>query len=237
MTRSGQPQGEEAGPAKDGMRDASASRDDPDDHGPGPGRAMAGHAVRTSQGLTEGITSTQRIPGPAGYFIADVPNRIMALIIDIIALSIAGLLLAQVFGGLAIPPGAFEAPAGGLDTAGFVVVFMLMTALSLAYFVYLWAAVRATLGMKLLGLQVGDEVRGNNISARQAVVRWLLVGIPSVLVSMVVYVPGLVGIVLSALGSVWLAVLLYTTARSDNNQGIHDRYSHTVVLKRRRHRA
>jgi uncharacterized RDD family membrane protein YckC len=237
MTRSGQPQEVEAGPAKDGMRDASASRDDPDDHGPGPGRAMAGHAVRTSQGLTEGITSTQRIPGPAGYFIADVPNRIMALIIDIIALSLAGLLLVQVFGGLATPPGAFDAPVGELDMAGFVVVFLLMTALSLAYFVYLWTAVRATLGMRLLGLQVGDEARGHNSSARQALLRWLLVGIPSVLVSMVVYVPGLVGFVLGAIGSVWLAVLLYTTARSDSKQGLHDRYAHTVVLKRRRHRA
>ncbi len=39
------------------------------------------------------------MPGPAGLTFADVPNRIIAFILDVIVLSVIGLLLALVVGG------------------------------------------------------------------------------------------------------------------------------------------
>ncbi len=43
---------------------------------------------------SQSLTSTAPLPGPAGLLLADVPNRIIAFILDVIALAILGMLLA-----------------------------------------------------------------------------------------------------------------------------------------------
>jgi len=184
-----------------------------------------------SGGLTESITSTARTPGPAGLFYADVPNRIMALIIDIIVLSIIGFALATLFGGLVTGPGALDSPGGELDVVAFLVVALLQLGISFGYFGYFWTATRATLGMKLLGLQIGDEIDGRSISWRQAFIRWLLLGIPSILASLAAYVPAMIAVILTLMGIGWLFLLLYTMAQSPTKQGLHDRYAHTILVR------
>lgn len=219
MTQSGSPQGDEAGLEQEGIwEDAQAVTSTP-----GP-----------PQGLTESITSTARVPGPPGLYFADVPNRIMALIIDIIVLSVVGSVLAWLFGGLVSEPGALDSAGGELDIVAFVVVLVLQLAISFGYFGVLWVLVSATAGMRLLGLRVGDESDGRPISWRQALIRWLILGIPTLLVSLVIYVPNTIGMILAALGLAWMLLLLYTIAQSPTKQGLHDRFGHTIVVKVRR---
>ena len=226
MTQSGSPLDEADGPGPQATRGtASAS-------GGAPG-ATPDEAPSTggSRGLTESITSTAHTPGPAGLFYADVPNRIMALIIDIIVLSISGIVLAMLLGGLVTGPGALDSPGGELEVVAFLAVLLLQLGLSFAYFGYFWTATRATPGMKLLRLRIGDETDGHSISWRQAFIRWLLLGIPSVLASLAVYVPDMVAVILTLLGIGWLVLLLYTVAQSPTKQGLQDRYAHTILVR------
>ena len=229
MTASGSPQDDAAGLEQEALWDAVPPAEDAADTGPDERASSSG--TRTSHGLTEGITSTVRTPGPAGLFYADVPNRIMALIIDIIVLSVIGFILALLFGGLVTDPGALDSPGGELDLVPFLVVLLLQLGLSLAYFGYLWTATGATLGMRLLGLRIGDETDGQPIGRGQAVTRWLLLGIPSVLASLAAYVPDMIAVILSIVGVIWLLLLLYTMAQSPTKQGLHDRYAHTILVR------
>jgi hypothetical protein len=66
-------------------------------------------------------------------------------------------------------------------------------------------------------------------------VRCVFLGIPSLLASLAVYVPNVIGLILAALGVVWLLLLLYTIAQSPTRQGLHDRYAHTILTRARRH--
>jgi uncharacterized RDD family membrane protein YckC len=182
-------------------------------------------------GLTRNITSTARMPGPAGFYYADVPNRIIALIIDVIVLAVLGFFLALLFGGLVTDSGALDSAGGELDLLPFLIVMVLQAGISFVYFGYLWVAARGTVGMKLLGLQIGDEGDGHSIGWRQALIRWLIIGIPSLLASLSSYVPSLIGIALSVVGVAWLLVLLYSVAQSPTKQGLHDRYARTIMVK------
>lgn len=229
MTASGSPRDDAAGLEQEALWDAAPPAEDPADAGPDERASTSG--TRTTHGLTESITSTAHTPGPAGLFYADVPNRIMALIIDIIVLSVIGFILALLFGGLVTDPGALDSPGGELDVVPFLVVLLLQLGLSLAYFGYLWTATGATLGMRLLGLRIGDEADGQPIGRGQAVTRWLLLGIPSVLASLAAYVPDMIAVILSIVGVMWLLMLLYTMAQSPTKQGLHDRYAHTILVR------
>jgi uncharacterized RDD family membrane protein YckC len=232
MTQSGSSLDNAGGLEPEATRGAVPASDDV--HGATPDEAPSAGG---SRGLTESITSTVHTPGPAGLFYADVPNRIMALIIDIIVLSIIGFILATLFGGLVAGPGALDSPGGELDVVAFLIVALLQLGVSFGYFGYFWTATRATLGMKLLGLQIGDEIDGRSISWRRAFIRWLLLGIPSVLASLAAYVPDMIAVILTLLGVGWLILLLYTMARSPTKQGLHDRYAHTILVRVGRHTA
>jgi uncharacterized RDD family membrane protein YckC len=237
MARPEHTQDADAEPSQDVLWEADHAVNAADGRRGGEQPAMAragGRTARTGQALTEGITSTARVPGPAGFYFADVPNRIVAMILDIIVLAVTGFLLAVLFGGLVTPPGALDSPGGELEPLAFAAVLLIVLAFSAGYFGYLWVTLRGTLGMRLLGLQVGDENDGHTIAWKRALVRWVIVGIPAVLASMAVYVPSVIGLIASVVGLIWLALLLYTVARSATKQGLHDRYAHTVMLKQRR---
>jgi uncharacterized RDD family membrane protein YckC len=226
MTASGRPPREEAGLEQEGIWEA-------------PGVAPQRGAADTgpSRGLTRGITSTERVPGPAGLMLADVPNRIMALIIDVILLSVTGFVLAWLFGGLVSEPGALDATGGQLDVVAFLIVLLLQLIISVGYFGGFWVLLSTTPGMRLLGLHVGDASDGLPLAKRQALVRWLLLGLPSLLVSLALYVPSSVAVVLAGFGLAWLLLLLYTMAQSPTKQGLHDRWAHSIVVRARRRAA
>jgi len=163
-----------------------------------------------------------------------VPNRIIAYIIDIILLAIIGFVLALVvgglFGGLTSDP-TLDSAGGDLNLGAFFIVSVAQLAVSLGYFGYFWTSARATPGMKLLGLQIGDESDGHSIDWNQAIIRWLILGIPSILSTFASYVSSGLGLILSVVGVAWLIILLYTIAQSPTKQGLHDRYARTILVK------
>jgi uncharacterized RDD family membrane protein YckC len=229
MASSGTPEGADPGLEQEGIwEDASAVDAAPR------GAASGDARERGASGLTRRLTSTEHAPGPEGLLYADVPNRIVALVLDIIVLSIIGFALAWLLGGLVSEPGALDSPGGELDVAAFAIVLILQLAISFLYFGSLWTLAGSTLGMRLLGLRIGDEAAGRRISWRQAGLRWFFLGIPSLLASLAVYVPNTIGLILGALGAAWLALLLYTMAQNPARQGLQDRYAHTIVTKARR---
>lgn len=186
------------------------------------------------------LTSTAPVPGPPGYFYADVPNRIIAYIIDLIILAIIGFVIALVLGGLlggVETTATFESAGRELNLLPFLIVSIGNFAMSFGYFGYSWAVLRSTPGMKLLGLQIGDERDGRTIEWNQAFVRWLVLGIPSILATFGSYISSGLGLVLSIVGLVWLVVLLYSVAQSPTKQGLQDRYAHTILVKARRRAA
>jgi uncharacterized RDD family membrane protein YckC len=227
MTTSGVPRGDDPGPEQEGIWEEPQGA-------AAPGPAGSSEDGSGTGGLTSRLTSTARIPGPAGLILADVPNRIIALIIDIIVLSVIGFVLASLLGGLVSAPGAIDSAGGELDVVAFVVVLVLQLAVSFAYFGGTWTILGWTLGMRLLGLRIGDEADGERIDWRRSLIRWFILGIPALLTSVAVYVPNAIGLILWALGVVWMALLLYTVAQSPLKQGLQDRYAHTIVVKARR---
>jgi uncharacterized RDD family membrane protein YckC len=176
---------------------------------------------------TANLTSQAPVAGPAGYFYADVPNRAIAYIIDVIIIAIINVIIAAViYGVLGGAPSVF----GTVSITSLLVVTVLGLIVSGAYFVYTWTKMRGTVGMKVLGMQIGNETDGSTITTNQAITRWVLLGAPFSLAQLANPFPGL-GLIISLLGLVWLIALLVTTAQSPTKQGLHDKYAHTMVVK------
>lgn len=222
MTASGTSGGDDTGLEQEGIWEGRPGDTDDDS------------SAASRDGLTRRLTSTARTPGPAGLLYADVPNRVTALILDIILLSVIGFVLAWLFGGLVSRPGAIDAAGGELDIVAFLVVLVLQLVVSFVYFGGSWTLLGATPAMRLLGLRIGGEADGSTVSWRQSLIRWLFLGLPALLSSLAVYVPNAIGLILGGLGVVWMVALLYTMAQSPTKQGLHDRYAGTIVIKRRR---
>jgi uncharacterized RDD family membrane protein YckC len=178
------------------------------------------------------LTSQQPVAGPAGFYYADVPNRAIAYIIDAIIIGIIGVVVGIVIYGIVGPATTFDINTlgTGVNLASLLIVTLVGLAINAAYFLYTWVNMRATIGMRLLGMQIGHEADGRTLTYEQAAIRWVLLGAPFGLAQLLNPWPGL-GLLISLLGFVWLIVLLYTTAQSPTKQGLHDRYAHTMVVK------
>lgn len=166
------------------------------------------------------LTSTTPVAGPAGYVYADVPNRIIAYIIDVILLAILYAIIGLVLVGVL-----------KASTTTYAIVTLVNLVISIGYWVWSWSSRRMTVGMQLLGLQIGSEADGSTITTNQALVRWLVIGLPSLLASAASYWSDTLGVLLSLVGFVWVIVLLVSIAQSPTKQGYHDRYAHTIMVK------
>jgi len=99
---------------------------------------------------------------------ADLPNRVIAYIIDIIVLAIitivVGIILAAI--GLAATSGS----GVGVSTnwVGSIIFALVALAINGAYFIYSWTNRRATLGMQALGNRCPDA-RGYDVARRASV--------------------------------------------------------------------
>jgi uncharacterized RDD family membrane protein YckC len=166
--------------------------------------------------------------GPAGLVYADVPNRIIAYIIDVIILAVVGIIVNIVLGvlGLGILNSALT-----LNFVGFVIVAIVSVVISAGYFVYTWTAMRGTIGMKVLGMQIGNAGDGKTLTMEQAVKRWIFVGGWISLLNIVQIGLGALGLLLGLVGLAYEIYLLYTTAQSPTKQGFHDIQAHTQVVK------
>jgi uncharacterized RDD family membrane protein YckC len=173
-------------------------------------------------------------PAPAGFVYGDIPNRSIAFIIDAIIIGVVRLLIAAVT--LAIfgtKVQDFTDPST-LSVLAFAVVWY---GIVVVYFWYLWTRSRGTVGMKLLGMQIGHETDGRTIDDRAAIIRLIAMFGPSFVADIVSAFALTLGFLASLVAFVWFLALLYTTAKSPTKQGLHDQYAHTMVVKSARRAA
>jgi uncharacterized RDD family membrane protein YckC len=167
-------------------------------------------------------------PAPMGLVYGDVLSRVVAIIIDGILLAIINFIVFMFLGVFLVAGG----DALGLGTNWLFV--LVATAIGLlisgAYFVGLWTTRRATLGMMVFSLQIGNESNGATLTMQQGIIRWLLLGAIFSIAQAFTPVAGLSALI-SLASFVWVIALLYTTWASPTKQGLHDKYAHTMVVK------
>ena len=157
-----------------------------------------------------------------GFVYADVPNRAIAYIIDAIILFVINVVVAVILVAVGITN-------TGLGI-GSIILTIVGLAISAAYFIYTWTSMRATLGMKILGMQIGNAGDGKTLTTDQAVRRWIALGAPFTIAQVFSELPGL-GLLISLAGLAWFIFLVYTTAKSPTKQGFHDVFANTQVVK------
>jgi uncharacterized RDD family membrane protein YckC len=173
-------------------------------------------------------TAVAAEPGPApGIMYADLTSRIIAFVIDGIALGIVWSVVWSVIAGTLLLTSGF----GMLLIAG-VFLGLLWAAGSAAYFVYTWTKMRASLGQRVMKLETVNAGDGATLTQNQAIKRWAyLFGVPAAGV-VLGNILGILGLLLSLLTFGYTMYLLYTTSQSSKRQGFHDVQASTVVVKR-----
>jgi uncharacterized RDD family membrane protein YckC len=171
--------------------------------------------------------------GPAGFYYADVPNRSIAYIIDAIILGIVNIIAYAILSGIGLNPVTVDLSSPNLVSYNFiagVIAAIVGLAISGGYFLYTWTAMRGTLGMKALGMQVGNAGDGKTLTMEQAVRRWIALGAPFSIAQAFNPAPAL-GILIGLLALGWFIYLLWTTYSSPTKQGFHDKFANTMVVK------
>jgi uncharacterized RDD family membrane protein YckC len=181
------------------------------------------------------------VSGPAGgleyagalpRFVAWLVDGLILGIIGLVLLVGAGILFAGSFNysDLANPGSAAGLAGGGALFIGILLAAIIGALIELGYFVLFWTGSgRATLGMRLLSLQVANAVDGATLTSGQAVRRWVGLG---QWLSLLSYVP-VVGLFSGLVQLIWYLVLLGTTVSSPTKQGAHDKFAGSVVVQPR----
>lgn len=185
-------------------------------------------------GWQQPVVSAQP-PTVDGYAIASTWARLVAYAIDFALLAIIPLLLSLWtidFAGLMRE--AIEAGRNGTAAGTFVtpvtmastLVTVVSVGISFLYFVGFWTSSGgATLGMRGLKLRVVDAVRRDTLTLGQAIRRWVVLGAPLSLLSLIPALQSAVGFAGAGLS----LVLLITVATDDQRQGLHDKFAGTIV--------
>lgn len=162
------------------------------------------------------------VPGAPGLQYARTLDRVMAWLLDSFLLAIPSLILSVIILG-----GAGAGSIARLDGPA-LVANVITIGINILYFVGFWTGhARATLGMRLMKLQLGDAETGANATVQQGIIRWFVLG---GVISIAASIPGLTGLV-SFAALVWELVLLATTATSPTKQGLHDRIARTAMVQ------
>jgi uncharacterized RDD family membrane protein YckC len=162
---------------------------------------------------------------------ADVPNRAIAYIIDIIIVAIVAGIINAILGGMGLAAVTVNSDLTvSVNFIGVVIQGIVGLVVSAAYFIYTWTSMRATVGMRVLGMQIGNAGDGRTLTTEQAVRRWLALSAPAILSQVLFPLPAL-GFLVGLLAFVWLIYLIYSTAQSPTKQGWHDVFANTQVVK------
>lgn len=165
--------------------------------------------------------------GPApGIAYADLVTRIIAYVIDGIALGIVWTIVWSVIVGTLVVTTGY----GMLLVAG-IVLGLLWAAGSAAYFVYCWTKMRATAGQKIMKLETVNAADGATLTQPQAIRRWAFLFGPTAAGIVLGNVLGVIGPLLSLAAFGYAIYLLYTASQSPKRQGFHDVQAGTVVVK------
>jgi uncharacterized RDD family membrane protein YckC len=182
---------------------------------------------------TSNITMRGTMAGPAGLALADLPDRIIAYVIDAIILGVIGYIVSIITTAILGDQFVFFTVIGSTKVPSListVLAVVIMLAVSAGYFVYTWTRMNgATVGMRVMKVAVRDAMSGGVISQNQALSRWAFLYAPWALSWF--YQWSIIGwlIWLVALG--YEIYLLVTTAQSPTRQGFHDKQAKTVVAK------
>jgi uncharacterized RDD family membrane protein YckC len=200
---------------------------------PGPPPPSAGQPAASGMpSWTSNITAQGTIAGPGGVALADLPNRIIAAVIDFIILGVVGVIVGAIIHPILGERIGFGGVFVGVVVPSLVsslVVALVMAALSAAYFIYMWLKMDgATLGMRVLKLQVRDAASGGQITQDQAVRRWAFLAGPWALSFF--YSWG-IGFLISLAVLAYYIYVLVTAAQSPTRQALHDQQARTVVAK------
>lgn len=169
--------------------------------------------------------------GPAGFVYADVPNRAIAYIIDAILVGIIAGIIGAVLGGVGLSAvNVTDTLDIEINYVGLIVSAIVGAAISAAYFIYTWTSMRGTLGMKALGMQIGNAGDGKTLTTDQATRRWLVIAAPGIIAQVFFVLPAL-GSLIGLLAFGWFLYLLWTTYSSPTKQGFHDKFANTMVVK------
>jgi uncharacterized RDD family membrane protein YckC len=168
-----------------------------------------------------------QVPGAAGFVYADVPNRLIAWIIDVIIIGLIYLVVGIVLAIVGLSAGI---TSGAVNYAATIVFGVVLTVIAIGYFIWAWTSMRATIGMRALGMQVGNAFDGKTLTMDQAVRRAAALWGPGLASSIFGNIP-LIGPLISLLAFLWVIYLLYTTATSPTKQGFHDKFANSVVVK------
>jgi uncharacterized RDD family membrane protein YckC len=169
------------------------------------------------------------VAGPAGFYYADVPNRAIAFIIDYIIFFVVLLVIGIISRGIF---GTSLGPFGSIDSTTSVLVTQVVSyGIAAVYFIYMWTAMRGTIGMRALGMQIGHESDGHTIDLNTAAIRFALIFGPGFIAGLVSALALGLGVIASLVSLIWFIALIVTTAQSPTKQGLHDRYAHTMVVK------
>lgn len=169
------------------------------------------------------------VPGAAGFVFADVPNRVIALVIDAFVVFLLYIVLAIVLGIVGLSTGSYFGSVAFNPVAS-LVFGLLLLAVYAGYFIWSWTSMRATPGMRFLGMQVGNAFDGKTLTMDQALRRGVALWGPW-FVSSVFGGVAVLGNLLGLLSFFWAIYLLYTTATSPTKQGFHDKFANSVVVK------
>lgn len=168
-------------------------------------------------------------PLPSGLVYGDVPNRVIAYIIDVIVLAIINIVVGIVLAAIGLSVVTLDGTSN-VNYIASVIVTIISLAISGAYFVYSWTNMRATVGMKALGLQIGTAPGGTTVSMDQAIRRWIALGVPFSIAQILNPLPA-IGMLIGLAALAWVIFLLYTTAKSPTKQGWHDHFANTMIVK------
>ena len=173
--------------------------------------------------------------GIDGYGVAGIGARLVAYWLDSLIISIIPIILtvtttdwAALFRWARTLDGT--TPAVLPITLSIVIVTIVSTGLAYLYFVGFWTGPgQATPGMRILGMRVIDAAGGTTMSVKAATRRWIGLGYPFSVLSLV----GPLQIVAGLASSLWPFVLMLTTLASPRRQGLHDRWAGSQVIRSR----
>jgi uncharacterized RDD family membrane protein YckC len=179
------------------------------------------------------------VAGAAGLRYADVLPRLVAWLIDVLILGIIGSVISAFANGMsggsmdlaALMSGSMNSLRDDAYGRFLLISFLaalLSTLIDLGYFVLMWTSRgRATLGMRLLKLQIGNAADGRTLTGALAFRRWLAMGSWVSLFGLFPIFGGLASLAQLA----WALVLLVTTASSPTRQGLHDRAAGSAIVQ------
>lgn len=167
----------------------------------------------------------------SGLVYADVPNRIIAYILDAILVGLFTFVVGVILAGLGLTAVTVNPDLSvSVNYAGAFIQGILGLLISAAYFIYTWTRMRATLGMRVLGMQIGNAGDGATMTTNQGIKRYVALSAPAIIAQVFNAIP-LIGVVIGLAGLVWYIWLIYTMAQSPTKQGWHDTFANTQVVK------